>query len=84
MTPVIRAVELLPPNDMPFELISGTADQVVLIQTNAAMQESFCDANADMTAYWTPVVTGVANPNPPKTDALQAADHLNVLAFPDE
>jgi hypothetical protein len=83
MTPVINQNQSNSfPKDVPFELISGTADQIVLAQTNAAMQESFCQANANMTAYWTPVMTGAANPKPPKTDALQAADHLNVLAFP--
>ncbi len=70
------------PTDLPTLLISGTADQVVLSQVNAAMQENFCSAGANLSAYWTPVVTGVANPNPPATDMFQAADHLNVLAFP--
>ena len=83
MTPVIEKNQSNSyPKDLPLELVSGTADQVVLSQTNAAMQESFCSANANMTAYWTPVVTGAANTNPPATDAFQAADHLNVLAFP--
>lgn len=70
------------PKDMPTQLISGTADQVVLSQVNAAMQENFCSAGAQLSAYWTPVLTGAANTNPPVTDAYQAADHLNVLAFP--
>lgn len=70
------------PKNMPTQLISGTADQVVLSQVNAAMQENFCSAGVNLAAYWTPVTTGVANPNPPATDAFQAADHLNVLAFP--
>ncbi len=70
------------PKDMPLELVSGTADQVVLSQVNAAFQESFCDGGADMTAYWTPVATGIANSPATKNTAFQAADHLNVLAFP--
>lgn len=82
-TPVIDQGQMNSyPKDMPTQLISGTADQVVLSQVNAAMQENFCDSGADLSAYWTPVATGVANPNPPATDAFQAADHLNVLAFP--
>ena len=83
MTPVIDKNQSNSyPKDMPLELVSGTADQIVLSQANAAMQESFCSANANMTAFWTPVVTGVANSNPPATDSYQAADHLNVMAFP--
>ena len=70
------------PKDMPLLMASGTADQIVLSQANAAFQESFCAGGADMAAYWTPVATGIANPNPQVNSAFQAADHLNVLTFP--
>lgn len=70
------------PKDVPTQLISGTADQVVLSQVNAGLQQNFCAAGVNLGAYWTPVTTGVANPNPPQTDAYQAADHLNVMLFP--
>lgn len=71
------------PKDMPLILISGTADDIVISQANAAMQESFCDAGATMRAYWTPVATGIANPaGATSSSASQAANHLNVLSFP--
>lgn len=69
------------PKDMPLQLISGTADQVVLSQITAGFQENFCSAVDQMDVYWTPVTTGATNPNPPATDMLQAADHLNPLTF---
>lgn len=71
------------PKDMPLILISGTADDIVISQVNAAMQESFCNAGAAMRTYWTPVATGIANPaGATSPSASQAANHLNVLSFP--
>lgn len=71
------------PKDLPLTLISGTADDIVISQVNAAMQESFCEAGANMRAFWTPVATGVANPaDATAPSAAQAANHLNVLNFP--
>ena len=71
------------PKDLPLNLISGTADNIVISQVNAAMQESFCEGGANMRTFWTPVATGVANP-PDATEpsAAQAGNHLNVLNFP--
>lgn len=71
------------PKDLPLSLISGTGDDIVISQVNAAMQESFCEGGANMRAFWTPVATGVANPATAKAPtAQQAANHLNVLNFP--
>ena len=71
------------PKDLPLTLISGTGDDIVISQVNAAMQESFCAGGANMRAFWTPVATGVANPpTATKPTASQAANHLNVLNFP--
>lgn len=71
------------PTDLPLTLISGTADNIVISQVNAAMQESFCSGGAALRTFWTPVATGVANP-PTATEpsAAQAGNHLNVLNFP--
>jgi alpha-beta hydrolase superfamily lysophospholipase len=73
------------PKDLPTLLISGTADEVTLSQVNAAFQETFCEAGADLQAYWTPVLSGGADPSQGKninSARNQAADHINPLAFP--
>ena len=69
-TPIITAgMQNSFPQDMPFQLISGTADNIVVSQINAAMQQSFCLVDADsgqptvpMRAYWTPSMTGINTP----------------------
>ena len=71
------------PKKLPLLLVSGNADNVVLSQANAAFQQSFCAGGANMSAAWTPVATGVVNsPTATTPSAQQAANHLNVLAFP--
>lgn len=57
------------PQDMPFQLISGTADNIVVSQINAAMQQSFCLVDPDsgqpkvpMRAFWLPSMTGINTP----------------------
>ena len=57
------------PQDMPFQLISGTADNIVVSQINAAMQQSFCIVDPDsgqpqvpMRAFWLPSMTGINTP----------------------
>jgi len=48
------------PIDLPLQLIQPTDDFVVVAQTNAAMQETFCKAGAKMSAYWTQVANSPA------------------------
>ncbi len=48
------------PIDMPLQLIQPTDDFVVVAQTNAAMQETFCAAGAKMSGYWTQVANSPA------------------------
>lgn len=55
------------PTDLPFLLVSGTADNVVVAQINAAMQQSFCGVRngqptRPMRAFWDPVLPGVLTP----------------------
>lgn len=55
------------PTDLPFLLLSGTADNVVVAQLNAAMQQSFCavrdgQTGRPMRAFWDPVLPGVLTP----------------------
>jgi pimeloyl-ACP methyl ester carboxylesterase len=49
------------PIDLPLQLIQPTDDFVVVAQTNAAMQETFCKAGARMSGYWTQVANSPAN-----------------------
>lgn len=71
------------PTDMPLQLISGQADDIVGSQINAAMQESFCKGNAKMNTFWTPVATGAVNAaGATAPGILQVATHLNPLNFP--
>ena len=60
--------ELLP-RDMPFLLISGTADNIVVSQINAAMQQAFCIMDEStgrpvvpFRASWSPTMTGLNTP----------------------
>jgi alpha-beta hydrolase superfamily lysophospholipase len=41
-----------PPADLPFLLVQGTADEVVLAPTNALLQETWCAAGVNMSALW--------------------------------
>lgn len=41
-----------PPDGLPFFLVQGTADEVVLAPTNALLQESWCAAGVNMSALW--------------------------------
>ena len=71
------------PKTLPLSLISGTADDVVVSQVTAAMQESFCAAGANLRTFWTPVTTGAVNSaDATEPGQLQAADHLLVLNYP--
>ena len=48
------------PLDMPLQLVQPTDDFVVVAQTNAALQETWCAAGAKMNAYWTSVANAPA------------------------
>lgn len=57
------------PRDLPFLLLSGTADNIVVSQINAAMQQAFClmdDASGKpvvpFRASWSPTMTGLNTP----------------------
>lgn len=72
------------PKTLPLNLVAGQADQVVLAQPLAALQQSFCNGGGQVSAYWTPVISGFL-PALAKGFGLPitgAADHLTVLAWP--
>ncbi|NQU36127.1 MAG: hypothetical protein HQ526_00845 [Actinobacteria bacterium] len=48
------------PLNLPLQLVQPTDDFVVVAQTNAAMQETFCNAGAQMSGYWTQVANSPA------------------------
>lgn len=48
------------PLDMPLQLVQPTDDFVVVAQTNAALQETWCAAGAKMSGYWTSVANSPA------------------------
>lgn len=48
------------PLTMPLQLVQPTDDFVVVAQTNAAMQETWCAAGAKMNGYWTSVANSPA------------------------
>lgn len=73
------------PQDMPFLLISGTADNIVISQLNAAMQQAFClvdettgKEKVPMRAFWTPTMTGLNTPPASKFKGSIAGDVLTV------
>lgn len=72
------------PRDMPLLLISGTADNIVVSQANAAMQQAFClidEGGKPMVpfrAFWSPSMTGLNTPAASSFKAKIQADILNV------
>ena len=73
------------PQDLPFQLISGTADNIVVSQVNAAMQQSFCLVDPEsgqptvpMRAYWLPSMTGLNTPPTSSFEGAIAGDVLTV------
>ncbi|MDQ1249530.1 MAG: hypothetical protein QG597_3905, partial [Actinomycetota bacterium] len=75
------------PRDMPLLLISGTADNIVVSQVNAAMQQAFCLIDeggkpiVPMRAFWLPSMTGLNTPPASSFKAKISADILNVTAL---
>ena len=72
------------PKNLPLNLVAGQADQVVLAQPLAALQQSFCNGGGQVSAYWTPVISGFlpALASGFGLPITGAADHLTVLAWP--
>lgn len=76
------------PQDLPFQLISGTADNIVVSQVNAAMQESFCVIDEEtgrpsvpMRAFWLPSMTGINTPPVSTFTGSIAGDVLTVTGL---
>lgn len=71
------------PLDLPLLLISGNNDTIVLSQANAAMQQQFCSAGAQLQVFWTGTLTGAINP-PSATEPsdLQTGTHSNIGFYP--
>lgn len=74
------------PQQLPMLMISGTADNVVIAQLQAAMQQEFCavdpvDGNPkaeNFRAYWTPTLSGMLTPAAMGFKGTIAGDVLTV------
>lgn len=74
------------PKDLPLNLIAAQGDSTVLAQQLAALQQGFCKAGAKVSAYWTPVLSGLL---PGLAESMgfgsaigQTATHTTVLGWP--
>ncbi len=74
------------PKDLPLNLIAAQGDSTVLAQQLAALQQGFCKAGAKVTAYWTPVISGMLPGLAGNFGAGgmigQSATHTTVLGWP--
>ena len=75
------------PRDIPMLLISGTADNIVVSQANAAMQQAFCLVDdggkpvVPFRAFWSPSMTGLNTPPASSFKGTIAGNLLNVSAL---